>query len=85
MRNRIYLIGSQDCLDFCNAANERGERVDLVDGTGRYRINAKSIMGCLMASREWGDEVYIESEADLYDYFHEWIADTADDAANIHE
>lgn len=84
MRNRIYLTGEKDCIGFCNAASFVDGRVDLVDGTGAYRINAKSILGCLMASREWGNEIYVESKEDLYGVFSEWIADTADDAANIH-
>lgn len=66
MRNKIYLTGEKDCIAFCNRVNECLGRIELVDGTGRYRVNAKSILGCLLASREWGDEIWLESETDIY-------------------
>lgn len=85
MRNRIYLIGEKDCIAFCNRVNECQGRVELVDGTGRYRVNAKSILGCLLASGEWGgDGIWLESETDIYSLVDEWIADAADDNVSIH-
>ena len=50
MRNRIYLETETDCMEFCNAACLVTGKVELVNATGRYRINAKSVLGCLMAS-----------------------------------
>lgn len=88
MRNRIYLTGEKDCIAFCNIVNELDGRIELVDGSGRYRVNAKSIMGCLLASSEWSnDGIWIETDPknDYYEQLHKWIADTADDAAFIHE
>lgn len=85
MRNRVYLVGNNDCIAFCNVANKFSDRIELVDRSGRYRVNAKSVLGCLMASGEWGEEIWVESDADLYEDFKEWIAIDADDAANIHE
>jgi hypothetical protein len=38
-----------------------------------------------MASAEWGDEVWIESDEDYYFLLDKWIVNEADDAANIHE
>lgn len=87
MRNRIYLTGQNDCLAFCNTVNGLDGRIELVDGTGRYRVNAKSIMGCMLASAEWSDEIWVETDPDhdYYEQLHEWIADTADDNVSIHE
>ncbi len=87
MRNRIYLTGEKDCIAFCNRVNGCLGRIELVDGTGRYRVNAKSVLGCLMASAEWSkDGIWIETdpENDYYEQLHEWIADTADDNVSIH-
>lgn len=85
MRNRIYLTGEKDCIAFCNIVNELDGRIELVDGSGRYRVNAKSIMGCLLASSEWSkDGIWLESETDIYSLVDEWIADTADDNVSIH-
>ena len=41
MRNRIYLIGNDDCLRFCEKANHFKTRVELVDDSGRYRVNRR--------------------------------------------
>ena len=86
MRYRVYLTGQNDCIAFCNAVNQLKGRIELVDGSGRYRINARSVLGCLMASAEWGNKIYIETdpENDCYFALQNWIEEAADDAANIH-
>lgn len=85
MRNRIYLGTQHDCMEFCNVASNLEGTISLVNENGNYRINAKSILGCLMVSSEWGDVVYIEADNDYYSIFEKWIVNQADDAANIHE
>lgn len=85
MRNRIYLGTQGTCVEFCNKACSLNGDITLVDGTGRYRVNAKSILGCLVASAEWGDEIWVEADNDYYSELSSWIIDQADDAANIHE
>lgn len=74
-----------DCVNFCNAACLVDGRVDLVSGDGKYRVNAKSILGCLMASADWGNSIFLETDEDLYGVFNTWIADAVDDNISIHE
>jgi hypothetical protein len=45
MRNRIYLETETDCMEFCNAACLVDGKVELVNASGRYRVNAKSVLG----------------------------------------
>lgn len=85
MKNRIFLGTEKSCLEFCNTVCNLEGNVSLVNSNGKYRVNAKSILGCLMVSAEWGDEVYVEADNDYYSALSKWIVDAADDAANIHE
>ncbi len=85
MRNRIFLGTERSCIKFCNTVCNIEGNVSLVNYNGKYRVNAKSILGCLMASAEWGDEVWVEAEKDCYSALQEWIVDAAEDAANIHK
>jgi len=84
MRVRIYLTTNKDCVSFCDTVKSLGINGELVNENGRYRVSAASLMGCLMASAEWGDTIYFECEEDKYSEFEPWIAVEADDAANIH-
>lgn len=73
MRYKIELLGQRDCLDFCQKAQNIVGEVSLVSRGGKYRVNAKSIMGCMLASAEWGDDVWVESEVEIYSAFEKWI------------
>lgn len=73
MRYKIELLGQRDCLDFCQKAQNIVGEVSLVSRGGKYRVNAKSIMGCMLASAEWGDDVWVESGAEIYSAFEKWI------------
>lgn len=73
MRYKIKLLGQRDCLDFCQKAQNIVGKVSLVSRGGKYRVNAKSIMGCMLASAEWGDDVWVESEVEIYSAFEKWI------------
>ena len=84
MRVRIYLDTNTSCNRFCETVRSFGGAGELVNEDGRYRVSAASLMGCLMASAEWGGVIYFESKEDRYTELAEWIADTADDAVNIH-
>lgn len=85
MRCKAILVGLDAVRAFCNRANEITGEVSLVTGDGKYRVNGKSIMGCLMAEAEWGDDIWIETDGDNYFHFEDWIETAANDAANIHE
>lgn len=85
MRCKAILIGQNDCLAFVNKAVTINGDVSLVSGDGKYRVNGKSMLGCLMAATEWGDDIWLEVDGDYYFEFEPWIEVAANDAANIHE
>ena len=85
MKYRIYIGTQSSCIEFCDAANHCSKDVYLTHQNGKYKINAKSILGCLMASAEWGEDIWIETDEEAYWLFDKWIVQQADDAANIHE
>lgn len=85
MRYKIELLGQRDCLDFCQKAQNFEGEVSLISQGGKYRVNAKSIMGCMLASAEWGDDVWVESDAEIYSAFEKWINSEAEDGNYIHE
>lgn len=85
MRYKVELLGQKDCLDFCQKAQNIAGEVSLISQGGKYRVNAKSIMSCMLASAEWGDDVWVESEVEIYFVFKKWINDEVKDGNFIHE
>lgn len=85
MRYKVELLGQKDCLDFCQKAQNIAGEVSLISQDGKYRVNAKSIMSCILASAEWGDDVWVESEVEIYFVFKKWINDEVKDGNFIHE
>lgn len=85
MRVRVYLDTNNSCNRFCETVRSLGGKGEFVNESGCYRVSAVNLVGCLMTSTEWGRVIYFESEEDYYIELSEWIAETADDAANIHE
>lgn len=84
MRCKLNIIGFKDASNFANAAETISGEVFLVSANGKYRVNAKSLMSCILASSEWGDDVWVETAAENYSALEKWIEVAADDAANIH-
>lgn len=84
MRVRVYLDTNSSCNRFCETVRSLEGKGELVNESGCYRVSAVSLVGCLMASVEWGGVIYFESEEDRYTELEEWIADTANDNASIH-
>lgn len=87
MRVRIYLDKYSDVQNFCNVLNIKAlpYKTELVSGDGRYRVNAKSFLGCLLAHTEWGGDIWFESDEDLYSTIEEWINIENGDGNFIHE
>lgn len=83
MKYRIFFTGKQNVEDFCRRAARCEDEICLTNGDS-YRVNAKSILGCFLASSEW-KEVWIESDFDYYTTFEPWIEPAADDGNFIHE
>ena len=42
-------------------------------------------MSCMLASSEWGNDVWVESDAEIYFTFEKWINSEAEDGNFIHE
>lgn len=86
MRVRIYLDGYQQTKEFCKALNMTNfkGRAELVSDDGRYRVNAKSFLSCLVAHTEWTD-VWFESDSDLYTLIEPWIDIEHGDGNYIHK
>jgi hypothetical protein len=73
MKNKIILDTMTDLNKFVIAISGVEEDVYLVDSKRRYRINAKSTIGCLLAKAEWND-IWVECEKDIYTLIEPWIA-----------
>lgn len=84
MRVRVYLDTNNSCNRFCETVRSLEGKGELVNKSGRYRVSAVSLVGCLITFAEWGGVIYFESEEDYYIELSEWITDIADDNASIH-
>lgn len=84
MKYKVNLLGQRDCLAFCNKANEVSGDIYLTSNGGAYRVNGKSIMGCMLAISEWGDDIWVEADGDFYSAFESWIETGASDGNFIH-
>jgi hypothetical protein len=73
MKNKIILDTMSDLNKFIIAISDIEEDVYLVDAKRRYRINAKSTIGCLLAKAEWS-EIWVECEKDIYTQIEPWVA-----------
>lgn len=72
MRNKIELVTLTDVKNFVAAATSIDADIYLVDRNHRYRINAKSTLGCLLAQAEWS-EIWVESDVDCYSIVKDWV------------
>ena len=87
MRVRLYLDGYETTKLFCrtlNTSNFNG-RVELVSDNNRYRVDARSFLGCLLAHSEWGGNIWLESDEDIYSIIEPWINIENGDGNYIHE
>ena len=85
MKYIINLTGTKDVSSFHETVKNLDGQIELVSDNGRYKVNAKSYLGCLMASSEWS-KIWVQTAPDL-DYYTElepWIETAADDGAYIH-
>lgn len=82
---KIDLITNSDINEFCFAASKVNGDVIIRTKNGKYKVNAKSIMGCLLAAAEWEGDTWVETEGDTYTHFEKWINTAAGDANFIHD
>lgn len=74
MKNRIRLDTLTDVKNFCNIVDKIDADADvyLIDGTTQFKVNAKSMLGCLLSQAEWA-ETYVMCDKDIYTAIEKWI------------
>lgn len=85
MRNKICLLGTRDILEFLNAVMDVEGRIEIYSPSHGYRVSARSLLGLTAAMSEWGDDIWIDSEPDIYSAIEKFIVIADNDAANIHD
>lgn len=85
MRNKICLLGMKDIRDFLNIIGDIDAKIEIYNPVTGYRISAKSLLGLTMATTEWGENTWIESDKDIYEIIKRFIVISDNDCANIHE
>ena len=79
---RINLVTTSDITEFTNVCQKIDGRVELFCKKTGYRVNGKSLLGCL-AAMEF-EEVYVDSDKDIYNKIEKWVMN-GDDGNYIHE
>ena len=79
---RINLVTTNDITEFTNICQKIDGRVELFCKKTGYRVNGKSLLGCL-AAMEF-EEVYVDSDKDIYNKIEKWVMN-GDDGNYIHE
>ena len=74
MRTRIELETMTDINEFCAAISKVNTDVFLADNTQKFKVNAKSIIGLMLAKIEWSDGIYCECDEDIYSIIEQWVA-----------
>lgn len=83
MRNKISLLSMKEINEFLEIATNTEGKIELYNEKTGYRVNGKSFLGILMASGEWGDDLWVESEKDIYMKIEKFIY--TKDTATIHD
>jgi hypothetical protein len=85
MRVRLYLTGYNETKEFCRTLNMNDftGKAKLINGRGD-QVDARSLLGCILAHMEWGDDIWFESDEDLYTLIEPWINVENGDGNYIH-
>ena len=62
IRAQIRLDTQQKILDFTNYLNNETGRYSVEDVSGERRVDARSLLGLIYASGDFGDEMYLVNE-----------------------
>ena len=73
MRVRVELETMTDINKFCSAVSNINADIYLTDNINRFKVNAKSIIGLMLAKIEWS-EIFCECEEDIYSAIEPWVA-----------
>ena len=86
MHNRIRLDTLSEVESFLAITKGIDSDIELYNNKNGYRVSAKSYLGVLLASQEWGDNIYVHSNEDIYDKIKKFIIETSpNDGVAIHE
>lgn len=72
MKMRIDLVTMSDVTNFVNAVSQVDGEVYLIDKNRKFKVNAKSMLACLLSQAEW-KETWVESEVDCYEQIKKWV------------
>lgn len=88
VRARIRLDTTVAVANFVRLINSDGtlNKYIIEDKTGKYRIHARSYLGVIYASAEFGDHMYLvnETEDGYFPAFINQFRHPGDDGNNIH-
>lgn len=79
---RINLVTTSDIAEFTNICQKIDGKVELFCKKTGYRVNGKSLLGCLAATEF--EEVYVNSDEDIYGKIEKFVMDGTD-GNYIHE
>ncbi len=82
---KLYLWVSRELILFLKFQKTIPEDVYVTTRDRSYRVNGKSYLGLLLAASEWNDDTWIETNADAYFKFQDFIDAAEDDNVSIHE
>nr|UVX87513.1 MAG: PTS HPr component phosphorylation site [Bacteriophage sp.] len=85
MFNKVVLMGKQGIDTFLEISKTIPEDVYVTTRDRSYRVNGKSYLGLLLAASEWNDDTWIETNADVYFKFQDFIDVAEDDNVSIHK
>ena len=74
MRVRIELETMTDINEFCAAVAPVTADIYLADNSHKFKVNAKSVLGLMLAKMEWSDGIYCECDEDIYTIIEKWVA-----------
>lgn len=66
IRAHIRIDTPQEASEFVQLINSDGTvtKYTITDGTGKYRANARSLIGVIYAMTDFNDEMYLVNETD---------------------
>ena len=89
VRARIRLDTTRAVKEFCEAMNSDGTitRYTVEDYDGVYRVNARSYLGMIAASVDFGEHMYLvnETEDGVFPSFVDKFRHPGDDGEFIHQ
>lgn len=85
MQNKICLLGMKDIQEFMNIVNKIDGNIEIYNPKTGHRVSARSTLGVILASTEWGGETWIDSQNDIYSEIEKFIVIGDNDGAYIHE